>query len=188
MKNNNNETVHSLIKREPIEIKRWLQNIVNTEIDYKEKFNDFNILLLRECVNDKYTKAEHKSEAIEWFDLEIFIYSILKEMRQKESFSYDSSMMSTRLFMITKFGEDGESDIFNVSLITDWIDIDSITIEKIKDLKEKFHKTKDISFVLELHKIKVRLSMFKNLVANNLVPTNPNIDILYSYIKSNNPI
>ena len=175
-----NETVHSLIEKEPNEIKSWLSNVINTEINYKKKLKDFNILLLIEIVNSKTFKAEDRNKAIDWCKLNLSLLFLLKDIYPEQSHFYDATIMKIRTSMIFKFGEEKQCDILDLSVITNWINLKNIDLEELKKLHIVFLNTKDKAILQQYIEIKSKI-----LVLKELIESDESTDSLIHYITSN---
>lgn len=183
--NNHNETVQDIMQKEPKEIKQWLSELIDKEIEYKEKLIDFNILLLEECVKTMFSKTEDKDIAIEWLELNLFILSILKDIYTlKSSYSYDADMMQIRINLINKFADDEELKMENLAIITNWINLEAITFDQLKQLHDRFIETKDKEALNKYFEIRMKVFTVKRLIDDKIIEPNEKMNALIYYIIS----
>ncbi|WP_128331663.1 hypothetical protein [Apibacter sp. HY039] len=183
--NLNIETVFSLKEKGVKDIKSWLTNVIENDNDFENKFNDFNILLLSECVNSKIFKSKTQQEQLEWAELYIYILSILDDIYKSPTHAYISQSMDLRIEMIKKYGDNPKKDILNLDKIKDWINLDKIKFEEIEYLHKSFMENRDKDTLYKYQIIRSKIFSLKKLLKYEFIKSNKKIIQIIDYIDSN---
>jgi hypothetical protein len=172
---------HDLLCKQPIEIQGWLHRVWSGEITPPQHFN---WLVLAEVAGtyaqrNFVLRPEEASaeESLKWAEISISVYERLAQ-EAKDGFSFETSGMVLRAFLITKLGVKFGHPILDPSVIFAWVRkglaLPIIEVrQRAKDWKERLAtglatsaSNSSVQELVSLRRIKIRLYPVKLLTEN----------------------
>ena len=115
-------SLQEVLEKQPDEIKIWMKNVLEKNEQIPEHFNWHG---LADCAASNARTGVDKSHekhnsALAWAEVASLIYGFLSKKYPESSSSYLYSEMTLRMFMISTFGIDKNSNVLNSDKIVAW--------------------------------------------------------------------